>query len=109
LEAREQFGYPPFGRMVRIIVRGPDLPRTEDAAQRLADGLAELENACAGFRLLGPAPAPIEKLRGNYRFHLILRADALEPVRDRIRLLQKEKGLPDDVQWVADVDPMDML
>jgi hypothetical protein len=33
----------------------------------------------------------------------------LEPVRDRIRLLQKEKGIPDDVQWVADVDPMDML
>ncbi len=109
LEAREQFGYPPFGRMVRIIVRGPDLSRTEDAAQRLADGLAELENACPGFRLLGPAPAPIEKLRGNYRFHLILRADELGTVRDRIRLLQKEKGFPDDVQWVADVDPMDML
>lgn len=109
LEARELFGYPPFGELARIIVRGPDALATEQAAQQIAESLADLEETCPGYRQLGPAPAPIEKLRGNFRFHLILRADEVTLIRQRIQELQQNLRLPESVQWVADIDPLDML
>lgn len=109
MEVRELFGYPPFGELVRIIVRGPDALETEQAALQMAESLSDLESQCGGYRQLGPAPAPIEKLRGNFRFHLILRADDVTLIRQRIQQLQQSLRLSENIQWVADIDPLDML
>ena len=60
-------------------------------------------------RLLGPAPCPIAKLRGKFRFHILLAStDGIalrHALRDQLPLLEP----PDDVQWVVDVDPVDLL
>jgi primosomal protein N' (replication factor Y) len=65
----------------------------------------------AEVRLLGPAPPPIAKLRGKYRFHLLLQS--LDPLQlgATIRMATKTFKIPekDDVQYVIDIDPMDML
>ena len=60
-------------------------------------------------RVLGPAPAPIAKLRGNYRFQIQIQGpdgDRLAPPSARPPPSSKP---PDDVQWIVDVDPVDML
>jgi primosomal protein N' (replication factor Y) len=60
-------------------------------------------------RILGPAPAPIAKLRGKYRFQLQIQGLDAVALRAAIRRAQEELRPPDDVQWIADVDPLDML
>ena len=123
LPARRRFGYPPYTAMVRLVVRGPDEAETAEFAQRLASALTEaLEKRRetsgtddAGkplfrFRLLGPSPAPFAKLRGHFRFHLHLHANNGEALRAVVREIMTQKiKKPGEVQWIVDVDPLDML
>ncbi|QEG02462.1 Primosomal protein N' [Stieleria maiorica] len=109
---RRKFNYPPLGSVARIIIRGTVEDVTEATANSL---LLRLESARerlgAEVRLLGPAPPPIAKLRGKYRFHLLLQS--LDPLQlgATIRMATKTFKIPekDDVQYVIDIDPMDML
>ena len=108
LPIREQFGYPPYGAMIRVIVRGTQEVQVAELADELARRLKSVASA-GKCRLLGPAPAPIEKLRGKYRYHLILHAPQLDSLRDVLRRAQQELKSSEDLQWQIDVDPLDML
>ena len=75
IPTRQQFGYPPFGRMIRLIIQGPVEGIAEGFAEQLSDRLTtSIAQSPATVRLLGPAAAPIAKLRGKFRFHLLLHA-----------------------------------
>jgi primosomal protein N' (replication factor Y) len=107
---RTQFGYPPHGHLARIIMRGPDLKATEEFAESMTGRLeavrAQLQLDC---RILGPAPPPLARLRGKYRFHVIIQSVHPEY---RHRLLQRalvDIKPPKEVQYVVDIDPMDTL
>ncbi|MDO5309632.1 MAG: primosomal protein N' [Planctomycetia bacterium] len=61
-------------------------------------------------RIVGPAPAPFAKLRGNYRFHLQLLGGSGKLLRQLTqRALQHDLAHARDVQWIVDVDPLDSL
>ncbi|MBQ9873277.1 MAG: primosomal protein N' [Thermoguttaceae bacterium] len=61
-------------------------------------------------RLLGPAPAPFAKLRGNFRFQLQLLGTPGELLRRAAaRLLEAKLKIPKNVQWIVDVDPLDAM
>ena len=62
-----------------------------------------------GTRLLGPAPCPIAKLRGKYRYHALLFTTAADEVRKIVREVIATFDPPETVQWVVDVDPMDLM
>src|SRR5690606_20392798 len=72
---REVFGYPPFTRMALILSRDR---RRETALGRLRDVAQQLERRAAadGLRITGPAPAPFERLRGQWRFQCIVRGSS---------------------------------
>ncbi|MFO0688282.1 MAG: primosomal protein N' [Myxococcota bacterium] len=72
LEHRQALGYPPFGLLARAIVHGEDERDALAAAEGLATAARE---AVAGgpVEILGPAPAPIARLRGRFRFMLLLK------------------------------------
>ncbi len=110
LPIREALLYPPYGSVVRFVVRS----HREEAAAAWAGTLAvRLRAAVAaggeGMRVLGPAPAPIARLRDRFRWHLQVHG----PDGERLRalVLQATAGLrtPDDVAWIIDVDPVEML
>ncbi len=106
LPIREQFNYPPFGQMIRVIARGTSEAQTEQLIESVADLLRERLTGDNQFRLLGPAPAPIEKLRGKYRFHMMLQTADIAPLKEALRTAQTSIRAPDDVQWIIDVDPI---
>ena len=68
---RREGGWPPFGQLAAILLDGVD------AAKVLAAGQALAQSAPADprIRVLGPAPAPLSKLRGQYRFRLLVKAE----------------------------------
>lgn len=115
LPHRQEFGYPPFGSMTRIIIRGPGEDATETFAEHLADTLRSDIAGLKGSseedipRILGPAPAPIGKLRGKFRFQIHMHARDGELLRIALQQLKEKTRSPDDIQWIADVDPESML
>ncbi len=110
LPDREAFGYPPFGSMLRLVVRGEGERLTAEFAEMLATRLRDLLGAATfTWRVLGPAPAPIAKLRGNFRFQIQAQASDGAGLRQAVRQLSQSAKAPENVQWIADVDPQDML
>lgn len=110
MQEREEFGYPPVKALIRLVVRGPREEATEQFADHVGDRLeSAIEQADGAIRLLGPAPAPIAKLEGRFRFHLLLLSTDRQAMRAAV--LRATGGLkpPDDVQWIVDVDPVSML
>jgi len=113
LPIREALGYPPFGQVVRFVVRS----RSETAAREWAEHLAgrlrrEIEaegEAAARIRVLGPAPAPIERLRDAWRWHLQIQGPDGAVLRGLVRQAVEGLRVPDSVAWIVDVDPVEML
>ena len=106
LEFRRAFFYPPFSELAAILVSSSDRARAERAAEELGSALAR--DAEASLRLSGPAPAPLERVQGRWRFQILLRAG------DRRRVLAAlESAIPErppaGVRIDVDVDPQDLL
>ncbi|MCE9605929.1 MAG: primosomal protein N' [Planctomycetia bacterium] len=110
LANRKAWSYPPFTSMVRMVVRGPREPVAKEFALHFAKLLQEaFETDRIGARLLGPAPAPIARLRGLHRFHLQVQSEDGPALHAAIKRVLPKLAPPDDVQWIVDVDPLDML
>jgi len=109
---RRKFNYPPLGSVARIIIRGPVEETTEAFAIKMMDSLeAARAKLGAEVRLLGPAPPPIAKLRGKFRFHILLQSTSNAVLGETIRRGTATLTTPakDEIQYVIDIDPMDML
>jgi primosomal protein N' (replication factor Y) len=110
LPIREMFSYPPFTSMVRLLVRGPVLEAAAEFAARIAEKLsAALARKQTVARVLGPAPAPFKKLRGKYRFQIQVQGPEGERLREAVAEATADLKPPEGIQWIADVDPVDML
>ena len=110
LPARKMLSYPPFSQMIRLVVRGPNEKATGEFAAHVAEKLAAaMESHEANARLLGPAPAPFAKLRGKYRFQIQLQGPHGKKLRQSVREATGTLKPPEGVQWIVDVDPLDML
>ena len=112
-EFRRALNYPPFTRLVSLRLDGPKLEEVEKKAGTLASKLRELQHCQSRFRqhieVLGPAAAPIEKLRNRYRWQFLLRskqsATLLDFARQARELLPWSRGM----RLHIDVDPYSML
>jgi len=110
LPSRQAHLYPPFASLIRLIVRGESEATTEQFAEAVGDKLRPaVEAAAIEHRVLGPAPCPIAKLRGLFRYHVLLSSPAGEELRTAVRGVMENLELVEGVQWVVDVDPIDLL
>ncbi len=103
LASRQRFGYPPFRPLINLITTGPREDPVRAAAAELAEALA------AAGEVLGPSPAPISRLRGRFRWQLLIKEREDLAVRRRLSALLREWKLPKDVKLTVDVDPVDLL
>jgi primosomal protein N' (replication factor Y) len=110
LPHREAAGYPPYASMVRIVVRGAKQVEAKALAEELGKRLrAMAEGHEPVIRVLGPAPAPMAKRRGQYRYHLQMQSSDGEALRATVRKSTGGLKLPDGLAWTVDVDPWDMM
>jgi primosomal protein N' (replication factor Y) len=111
LPVREALVYPPFGSVVRIVVRSLDGSAAEDWAAHVADRIRRESQAegSADVRVLGPAPCPIERLRDRFRWHVQVHGPDGPALRNLVRRATADLKTPDSVAWIVDVDPVDML
>ena len=110
LPQRQLYHYPPFGGLIRVIVRGEAESTTLAFAQQFAFAVRQtLETQGLAGRVLGPAACPIAKLRGKYRFHILAQSTSEAGLREVLRLVMAGTETPRLVQYLVDVDPLDML
>jgi primosomal protein N' (replication factor Y) len=107
LPERAAAGLPPYGRLVRLIARGPEEPAVRAYLEALAAALRAA--APAGVVLLGPAPAPVLKIRNLFRYHLRLRAAAPRPLQMLLRGVTPGFPPPHGIELAIDVDPVSLL
>ena len=116
MRQRRAHNYPPWQRIARIIVRSKDEAAAGEFADRLSaafrTGLERLQRGAAGvadLRLLGPAEAPVFRLKGYFRFHFQLRSSTSAFLHQVLRAVLPTVRLPKGVELMIDVDPQDML
>jgi primosomal protein N' (replication factor Y) len=111
LSWRKAMFYPPFSRLAAVRLEGANAAQTASMARELGRRIAQrLPPSSAGVRLLGPAPAPIRKIKGKTRWQLLLKAPS-HAALDRPLAAAEEflYRLPASVKGGIDVDPGAML
>ncbi len=114
LEMRRDQDFPPFSRMVRIVVRSRDKAKAQDAARQLAHladskGLVGGGVSPRGVELLGPAECALSMVASSYRFQILLRARSLSLVHATTTALLGAFKPPASVHVEVDVDPVQLL
>jgi primosomal protein N' (replication factor Y) len=105
IKYRTAMRYPPAVSLVNVVVRGSSFRGALEAATDLA---RRVRTPAAGFRLLGPAPAPFVRLRGEHRSQFFLKGSARGPMRHAV--LEALRSKPDLKRRVTiDVDPVSVL
>jgi len=110
LRERQQHGYPPFSNLARVVVRSESNTLAAAMSDQLANAIGEIaQQQNVELTILGPAPATVEKLRGKYRYHILMKAAQPAGIQGVLRQVQQTVPSVAGVQWIVDMDPQDML
>lgn len=112
IKSRQEFTYPPFTQIIRVILSCDNNDRAEKSVEAIANRLQELIDQY-GFsehvQMLGPSNCVIEKLNGLYRYQILLKNKLHEKGHKFIAQFFKTIKLPKDIRMAIDVDPIDIL
>ncbi len=107
IEFRRELGYPPFGRLVCITLRGLSEDKVKFAGEAFAKELQAL--LPKGVQVGGPAPAPLAKAKNYFRYQIILRAASARRMCEPIQKVLSSFRWPDQVFCAVDVDALSIL
>ncbi|HPD80956.1 MAG TPA: primosomal protein N', partial [Spirochaetales bacterium] len=110
VQRREQF-FPPFSRIIRLIIRSKNLDKAQTTAQELCRICEHYQKMFTynGSELLGPIECPIFRITGYYRYHILLRASDLKPIHDLLYSVLQTFQKPGGVDIDIDVDPQNFM
>ncbi len=109
LHFRRLLHYPPFTALANVLVRDPRLERAVQWTRVLQEFLTR--QRVEGVRVLGPAPAPIARLRKDYRFQFLLKSPERRALQELLRgavAHAREKEIPPGA-LIVDVDPLSLM
>ena len=110
--AREEFDYPPFSQIIRLILSGQNNFRAEKSAQEIAlrmCTMVEKYGISECLEVLGPTPCVIERINGMFRFQIIIKNKMGEKGHQFVSSFLNRITMPKDVKLTVDVDPLDIL
>lgn len=112
IQSREEFDYPPFSQVIRLILSCENNFRAEKSAQEIALRLCTMVDKYGlseRLIVLGPSACVIEKIRGMYRFQIIIKNKLEEKGHSFVSKFLKQMTVPKDIKLTIDVDPIDIL
>ena len=110
--AREEFDYPPFSQIVRLVLSGTNNFRSEKSAQEIAlrlNTMIEKYGISERLEVLGPTACVIERINGQYRFQILIKNKMAEKGHMFISGFLNKVIMPKDIKLTVDVDPLDIL
>jgi primosomal protein N' (replication factor Y) (superfamily II helicase) len=113
LEERKIFGYPPFSRLASLRVQSPDQGHINYACQwvtKKAEHLKKNVKEYEGLEILGPMPAPIQKIKNQFRNLFLFKSEQNQLIQKFFQQITHNlEGLPPKTKISLDVDPINML
>jgi primosomal protein N' (replication factor Y) len=108
LQFRRAMRYPPLVALINVVVRARTFSQAMDDAADVADRVRDAPTAGADLRVLGPAPAPIGKLRGDFRVQFLVKGSNRRRMREAVQAAIAAR--PDLARrTIVDVDPLSVL
>lgn len=110
--AREEFDYPPFSQIIRLIISSVNNFRAEKSAQEIAMRMSmmiEKYGISERLEVLGPTPCVIERINSQYRFQIIIKNKLADKGHQFISSFLNKIIMPKDIRLAVDVDPLDIL
>ena len=107
LRQRKTFGYPPYTRLLLVMVQGKKLPAVVAKAREVAELLKTVLDP-ADTQVLGPAVPPVEKVKERFRRQLVLKAPGPKGIARAVAELRKLRGTK-GAEVILDVDPVGMM
>ena len=127
VESRGALRYPPFSHVGTLLLRGKDEKQVEAAAHAVQNQLQiwltdqapttqpnekEDDVGASAVEILGPAPAPLSKIEGKFRWHFLLRSNSVERISQLLKHLSDEPPVAiksNAIEFVIDIDPTNIL
>ncbi len=109
ISLRKALSYPPFSRLINLRFEGESEDRVQTGATNVAHRAMALSKK-AQTTVLGPSPSPLARLRGRFRWQVLLKGSNIDQLHHISHLLSQDKTLlPPGVKMSVDVDPENML
>ncbi|WP_417385427.1 replication restart helicase PriA [Gimesia sp.] len=106
---RKEMLAPPFSHYARVILRGPQEEHVDHFARELAQMLSDAANEKQlQIQILGPAPAPIIRLKKYFRYHFQLAAIDVEQILQLWHAVESKLPREKGIEYIIDVDPVNM-
>ena len=115
LETRRESGYPPFTRLALARLSGTPAEAVAQAATLLTTALkkaiARDKDLASLIRILGPAPPGLARLKGRFRWQLLLKSYGRPPLLQALKLLRQHWSPPpkSKIDLTLDIDPMSLF
>lgn len=112
IKTREEFDYPPFAQVIRLILSSENNFRAEKSAQEIALRLSTIiykQGVSERLIIMGPTACVIEKIKGLYRFQILIKNKMDEKGHAFISRFLNQISVPKDIKLAIDVDPIDIL
>ncbi len=107
---RRSLAYPPYARLAAVRIEGSHPETTARVARSLGQRAARTLGPADGVRLLGPAPAPLARIKGQTRWQLLLKAPTHSALARPLAAIEAALDeVPHQVKVIIDVDPGAML
>jgi primosomal protein N' (replication factor Y) len=110
LEFRKEAGYPPFTFLAALGISGISEQAVSDQAEQTSRLLARIKQELkVRVELLGPAPAPIYRLRGRFRRQILLKATTRSVLHRLILVWRQQSRTASAIRVTIDIDPVDLM
>ena len=110
---RKALLYPPHGRLISLRIQSPDRLTARELATTISQRALSLKSQFTQYEsleILGPAEAPIAKLKNQYRYHLLLKGQGSPVLQSFIKkLMGDEKWIPARSRIIVDIDPLHLI
>jgi len=118
IKLRKELAYPPYSRLIRIVLSFKTKETAEKTIKVISNRIKRITppapplgkvGISEGIQILGPVPAPIEKIRSLWRWHFVLKGRDLKPMRQMTRAILEKIGDIKEVKIDIDVDPVNLM
>lgn len=110
LQARKELLYPPFSHLLRLVVSSTEKSLAHNAITEISHLIGQaIKTTGLPVQLLGPSPAPFERVRARWRFHCLLKSRTRSDLHRALTIARSVRVRHRSIRVTWDVDPSDML